>query len=225
MTDLQLVIFDVDGTLIDSQADILGAMDAAFAAIDRPAPPRATVLSVVGLSLPFAIAQLAPDEPPARVEAMTVAYRTRFQTLRKAGGAESMPFYPGMRALVDRLAAADDLLLGIATGKSRRGLDALIAAHGLEGTFVTSQTADDHPSKPNPAMLEAALAETGIDRTHAVMIGDTTYDIEMAHAAGIRAIAVGWGYHPPKALAAADAYAANTDALAATLDAMMERTA
>lgn len=193
---LRLVIFDVDGTLVDSQVQIVAAMDAAFDS-EGLEPPGTAALSVVGLSLPLAIARLVPDAGPERVLRMAEVYKTAYARRRTAddaiGGA---PLYPGARDAIERLRARDDVLLGVATGKSRRGLVHLFEAHGMNGCFQTLQCADDHPSKPHPAMVLAALAETGTDPAHAVIVGDTTYDMEMGHAAGIRAIGVAWGYHP-----------------------------
>lgn len=205
MTDLRLVIFDVDGTLVDSQGDIIAAMKQAFASVGRAAPAREHVLGIVGLSLPQAMAVLAPDLPVADRNRMVEAYKDAYVGLRAAGGVEqSSPLYPGVRAMLDRLSARDDLLLGVATGKSRRGLDKLIEGHGLTGMFVTEQVADYHPSKPHPAMLEAALSDTGVEAKQAVMIGDTSYDMDMARAAGIPAIGVSWGYHDRSRLKAAN---------------------
>ena len=110
------------------------------------------------------------------------------------------------------------MLLGIATGKSRRGLRAVLEGHGLAGRFVTTQTADDHPSKPHPAMLEACLADTGLDPDDAVMVGDTEYDMEMARAAGMPGVAVSWGYHGPDRLGAATHRIDRIDALPGLLD-------
>ena len=205
MTGLRLVIFDVDGTLVDSQAHILAAMARAFAAVGLPGPPRAAVLGIVGLSLPQAMARLCPARPD-RVPDLVAAYKDAFADLRRAGdGAALSPLYPGAAAALAALAAEAETLLGLATGKSRRGLAHLVELHGWAGLFQTVQTADDHPSKPHPAMLEACLAETGVAAGRAVIVGDTTYDIEMGRAAGIAALGVGWGYHPPAALHAAGA--------------------
>lgn len=206
MSALRLVIFDVDGTLVDSQRAITAAMTAAFAALDRPAPAAEAVRRVVGLSLPVAIAALAPDLAPAEVQRAQEAYRAAFAAARETGeaagrGALDAPLFPGARAALDHLAGEPDVLLGIATGKSARGLEALLQAHGLGQVFVTRQVADHHPSKPHPAMIEAALAETGVSARDAVMVGDTTFDMEMARAAGVAGLAVGWGYHPPAELA------------------------
>ncbi|MBS0125634.1 HAD-IA family hydrolase [Thetidibacter halocola] len=219
---LRLVIFDVDGTLVDSQADILASMEAAFAEIGRPAPARTEVLGVVGLSLPGAIARLAGDESDDRLARMVEAYKTSYARLRHQNGAASSPLYDGIRPLLEALHARDDLLLGIATGKSRRGLEALLDTLDLRRFFVTAQCADDHPSKPHPSMLLTCLAETGIDAGRAVMIGDTSFDIDMARAARIRSVGVTWGYHPAPHLSGADRVVEDTAALGRVLDDLLE---
>lgn len=216
---LKLVIFDVDGTLVDSQADILASMAAAFASEGLEPPSREAVLGIVGLSLPVAIARLRPEAEPAQTDRMVEAYKDAYIGLRVAGGPEASPLFPGIPALLDRLSARDDLLLGIATGKSRRGLTALLDGHGLSKRFVTTQVADDHPSKPHPSMIFTALMEAGVEAADAVMIGDTSYDMDMARAAGVRAIGVTWGYHRPEALVAASAIVADAEALARAIDA------
>ncbi|MFM2356778.1 MAG: hypothetical protein RLZZ528_2514 [Pseudomonadota bacterium] len=203
MTAPRLVVFDVDGTLIDSQRHIHQAMSDAFAALGLPAPDLNRTLSIVGLSLPEAIARLAPGESPATQAAIVQSYKDSFARRRAE---ELAPPYPGALAALDRLAARDDLILGVATGKSRRGLDHVFRAHGIGGYFATRQVADDHPSKPHPAMLLAALAETGVQAANAVMIGDTTYDVGMGRAAGLLTIGVTWGYHAPAALTDAGAH-------------------
>ncbi len=200
MSRLRLVVFDVDGTLADSQAEIVAAMGAAFAAESHDAPDRAAILSIVGLSLDQAMARLAPHLPQARQARLVAGYRQAYFEQRRSNGAP--PLYPGMRAVLDALAGDPFLLMGVATGKSKRGLDALIEAHGLGRFFVTRQVADFHPSKPHPAMLVAALGEAGVGPRDSVMVGDTSFDMEMARAAGVGALGVGWGYHPPATLAA-----------------------
>ena len=203
---MKLAVFDVDGTLVDSQALILGAMTQAMEGVGLPALDREQVLSIVGLSLPIAVATLLPYQPEARQNEVVAGYRAAFMSRRMD---DEAALYPGARACLDALAGRDDLLLGIATGKSRRGLDAMLDHHGLRGRFVTLQTADNHPSKPNPAMLLAACDEAGVDPAKAVMIGDTSFDMQMALAASAKAIGVTWGYHTPQALrdAGADAIA------------------
>ncbi|MBW4709882.1 HAD-IA family hydrolase [Roseobacter sp. YSTF-M11] len=213
--DPRLVIFDVDGTLVDSQGDILAAMTCAFEAVDLPAPERGAILGIVGLSLDVAMARLAPDADHAR---MVEAYKDAYITLRaRTGAARSSPLYPGALETLSRLNAQPDVLLGVATGKSKRGLDKLVEAHALEGLFVTRQVADFHPSKPHPSMILQAMADAGVAPVNTVMIGDTSFDMEMANAAGVHGLGVSWGYHPVTALSAAQRIVASFDALEAAL--------
>jgi phosphoglycolate phosphatase len=200
---MRLVLFDCDGTLADSQDSIARAMDEAFTAAGRVPPGRAKTLSIVGLSLPQAIHALAPKEPTDIQVRLAEGYRAAAQRIRLAVAED--PLFDGADAAVRALAARDDLVLGMATGKSLKGVHRLIAHHGWDGFFSTLQTADDNPSKPHPGMIERALTETGAEARAAVMIGDTTFDMEMARAAGVRAIAVTWGYHPVADLRAAGA--------------------
>ena len=202
---MHLVLFDVDGTLVDSQHMIVAAMDRAFAEVGRAAPTRAATLSVVGLSLDEAMERLLGDAAEAGVvRALGEAYKASYFDLRQ-DGSEQEPLYPGVREMLDALAARDDVVLGLATGKSHRGIRAVLDLHDLHGRFVTTQCADDHPSKPHPAMVLAALAETGVEAERAAIVGDTVFDVEMGRAAGILAIGVAWGYHPADRLAAAGA--------------------
>lgn len=217
---MKLVVFDVDGTLSDSQAHICAAMERGFAAVGHPAPSRAATLSIVGLSLPLAVARLAPELDAATQAAIVEGYKASYFAGRTASPA---PLFEGARECLMRLAARDDLLLGIATGKSRRGLEALLDHHDLRGLFVTRQVADDHPSKPHPAMLKAALAEAGVSAGNAVIVGDTSYDMEMGVAAGVAGIGVSWGYHPVAELREAGArlIVSSFAALEAAIDAVL----
>lgn len=209
MSGMRLAVFDMDGTLMDSQDFIVRAMEGAFATFSLPSPPRADILSIVGLSLYEAVARLIPDHPEDLIAQVAEAYKACFIAQRaETGGEASAPLYPGAKAVLEALAARQNVTLGVATGKARRGLDHACAAHDLGRFFSTQQTADNHPSKPHPSMVLSCLAETGADPTRAVMIGDTTYDIEMGRAAGIRTLGVTWGYHP-----AADLKAAGADLL------------
>lgn len=208
---MKLIVFDVDGTLVDSQHLIVAAQGMAFAEHGIPAPGRTEALSVVGLSLPQAFRRLVGEDGP--VQSLSESYKRAFQTLRLDPTYEE-PLFPGMGDLLTRLHARDDVLLGIATGKSRRGVNHLIEVQGWEGWFSTTQTADDAPSKPDPAMLRQAMAETGLDPEATVMVGDTSYDMAMAVAAGAAAVGVGWGYHVPGALYAAGAVTVVNDAAA-----------
>ncbi|MEA3262718.1 MAG: HAD-IA family hydrolase [Pseudomonadota bacterium] len=206
---IRLAVFDCDGTLVDGQAAVCDAMDAAFAAHGLPAPDRHLVRRSVGLSLPQAVRALLPDADEALQQGLDHAYRTAFRTAREAGQLFE-PLYAGVRELLDAL-RDDGWLLGVATGKSDRGLEHCLATHGLSRHFVTLQTADRHPSKPHPAMLDAALFEAGALPQHAVMVGDTAYDMVMAVNARVRALRVDWGYHTPAELTEAGAEAVARD--------------
>ncbi len=223
MSDAKLVVFDVDGTLCDSQHHIVAAMEHAFAAEGLSCPDRDAVLSIVGLSLPVAMARLVPGLPSSVQERLVASYKTGYAGERAARLA---PLYGGIPELIGALSERSDVILGVATGKSRRGLDQLLHGHGLEGVFSTRQVADDHPSKPHPAMLLAAMAEAGVAPGRTVMIGDTTFDMLMGQAAGAATLAVTWGYHAEAALAAArpDGIIRSVDAVAAALDDLWERT-
>ena len=201
----RLVVFDCDGTLVDGQAAICETMELAFRNTGLAAPERNKVRRIVGLSLPFALRELAPDATDDERHAVVEAYKAGYRELRLSGALRE-PLYAGIAALIDEL-DAEGRLLGVATGKSDRGLHACLDTHGIKPRFVSLQTADRHPSKPHPAMLEAALGDAGVAPADAVMIGDTSFDMEMAQAAGVRAIGVAWGYHEPRELLDAGASA------------------
>ena len=205
----RLAVFDCDGTLVDSQHSICTAMTLAFEGEKLVAPDRTTILSVVGLSLPLAIARLLPEAEADFHDHLSESYKRAFQQMRR-NNAVSEPLYPGIAELIRQL-DADGWLLGVATGKSDRGLNLCLSHHGIHAHFVTLQTADRHPSKPHPSMLLTAMADAGAVPETTVMIGDTSYDIDMAQAAGARALGVGWGYHPPADLIAAGAHAVAMD--------------
>lgn len=199
----RLAVFDCDGTLVDGQAAICEAMEAAFTASGLTAPDRNTIRRMVGLSLPQALIHLAPDASEEQRAKAVTGYKEHFFQTRTDGRLEE-PLYEGMNDLLVRLHARGHKL-AVATGKSDRGLAACLKTHGITDLFVSLQTADRHPSKPDPAMLAAAIWEADARPGDTVMIGDTTFDIDMARAAGVRAIGVAWGYHPPDELLAAGA--------------------
>jgi phosphoglycolate phosphatase len=219
---LRLVLFDCDGTLVDSQVMIVASMTAAFEARDRVPPSREAVLSIIGLSLPVAIARLAPDGDGEAIDALVAAYKAAFFE-RRASPSHLEPLFPGVREALDLLAAQDGTLLGVVTGKSRRGLEAVLRAHDLFDRFVVLRTADDGPSKPHPHMVLDAAAAVGAELSRTAVIGDTTFDIEMARAAACRSIGVAWGYHPAAALTAAgaDRLVDSFDAIPTAVDALV----
>ncbi|MGF1610021.1 MAG: HAD-IA family hydrolase [Kiloniellales bacterium] len=207
----KLVVFDCDGTLVDSQRGIVETMAAAFEAVGHEAPTAAAVRRVVGLSLETAATRLLLDGGADRralaeddvVERLAAFYRDHFHRLHAAPRPQE-PLFPGVR---EALAALLELqvLLGIATGKGRRGLTAVLDRHDILQHFATLQTADGNPGKPNPEMLLRAMAEVGAEPEETVLVGDTSYDMEMATNAGVLALGVSWGYHAPEELHAAGA--------------------
>jgi phosphoglycolate phosphatase len=216
---MKLVILDCDGTLVDSQNGICAAMTHAFSGLGLEVPARAATLAIVGLSLPEAFAALAPGHGDDVRAALAQRYRTAFLEMRRDPTLHE-PLYDGVAAVIEAFGQRDDVLLGIATGKSRRGVDRLFEREGWAGRFHTVQTADDHPSKPHPAMILAAMAEAGVGAERTVMVGDTTFDMAMAVAAGVGALGVAWGYHPPEELREAGAHGVieTCDGLAAGID-------
>jgi phosphoglycolate phosphatase len=194
----RLAVFDCDGTLVDGQADVCWAMERAFTRAGLPAPDSQLVRRIVGLSLPVAVRELSPDLAEDQARAVTEYYRSSYRARREEGLLDE-PLYDGMAELLANLHGAG-WSLAVATGKSDRGLNACLKTHGIADLFVSLQTADRHPSKPHPAMLEAALFEAGAAPHQAVMIGDTSFDMAMARGAGVRAVGVAWGYHAPHEL-------------------------
>jgi phosphoglycolate phosphatase len=193
MSHTRLAVFDVDGTLVDSQHNIVSAMSQAWMKLGLGMPRPAKVRGIIGLSLVEACAALMPFAPHAVHRAMAEAYKEAFRAMHLLP--DSMePLFPGVHEALEAL-EEQGWLLGLATGKSMRGVERMLEAHGLENRFVTIQTADDNPSKPNPAMLLRAASEVGVDPADMVMIGDTSFDMMMASAARSTAIGVSWGYH------------------------------
>ena len=222
---MKLVIFDCDGTLVDSQHGIVKSMSQAFEAEGLSPPPREAILGGVGLSLVPAVLRLAPELDHARAERVVARYRSEFRGLRLEGTYQE-PLYDGMFELVQELSARDDHLLGVATGKSLRGVKALFERFDFDQHFTTVQTADTHPSKPHPSMIETAMREAGCAAERTVMIGDTTFDMEMAGNAGVHAVGVNWGYHPAGHLSRSGAVqvAGDGQELLSVIDAVLDDT-
>ncbi len=219
MIRARLAVFDCDGTLVDSQANIVRVMALAFADEGWPVPTDAAVRLTIGLPLAEGIALLAPGADAARVRRLTDSYRTFAHSVQH-GPHHDEPLFAGARDTLDRLAKSG-WHLAVATGKGRRGLIATLTRHDLLERFLSLHTADDGPGKPDPAMLRNAMNFAGVRPADTVMIGDTSFDMLMAVNAGVRGLGVVWGYHPREELitsgahAVADTYAHLADLLLA----------
>jgi phosphoglycolate phosphatase len=198
-----LVLFDCDGTMVDSAAQIIAAFSKACKAMGIATPPATHIRQQIGRSLDQVIATLFAPYSPQSQQDLAHLYRQAFAAQRQALP-EAAPLYPGLLPCLETLSQAG-VMLGIATGKSRRGLLALLDKHQLGGYFHTLHTADDAPGKPDPTMAYNAMAACGVTACQSVMVGDTTYDMAMAQEALMSAVGVGWGYHAPEMLLAAGA--------------------
>src|SRR5690242_17384105 len=201
----RLAIFDCDGTLVDSGATIYRALSATFTENGLDLPSVDSGRKVIGLSLAEAMAALLPEAPEEQHLALSEDYKRQFWKLRAAGEVEE-PLFDGVLELLDAL-EADGWLLAVATGKSDRGLKHCLEQYGIHARFVSLQTADRHPSKPHPSMAEQAIADAGATPATSIVVGDTSFDMAMAAAAGAMGIGAGWGYHEPQELIEAGAVA------------------
>ncbi len=189
-----LLVFDWDGTLMDSAAAISSSIQAACRDLGLPVPRDEQARYVIGLGLTDAMAHILPGLDPARYADVQERYRVHF--LQRDSGTT---LFPGAAETVASLHASG-FLLGVATGKSRRGLDRALAATGLRSYFHATRCADEGHSKPHPGMLLGLMSELGVSGEKTLMIGDTTHDMEMAHAAGVSRLGVAYGAHAKTAL-------------------------
>jgi phosphoglycolate phosphatase len=201
----RLAIFDCDGTLVDSGANIYAALRTSLEWNGIEAPPPQTCRRIIGLSLVEAIATLLPELPAERHMHLAEEYKRAFMAMRAAGEVEE-PLFDGVLDLLDGL-ENDGWLLAVATGKSDRGLKHCLDFHGIHARFVSLQTADRHPSKPHPSMVDQAIVDAEAVPSTTVVVGDTSFDMAMAVNAGAAGIGAGWGYHEPQELIAAGAVA------------------
>jgi phosphoglycolate phosphatase len=191
----ELIVFDWDGTLLDSAGAIVQAIQAACRDLDLPAPSDAQARHVIGLGLVDALSHAVPDLKPERYQEMSERYRFHYLS-----GDHQLTLFKGIPELLADLRAAGHLLT-IATGKSRIGLDRALDHSGLRPLFQASRCADECHSKPHPQMLDELMAEFGISAASTVMIGDTSHDLLMARNAGVDSLAVTYGAHPHDHLA------------------------
>lgn len=191
---MKLVLFDCDGTLVDSAHLIHEVMVRTFRHFELDEPPAASTHSIIGLTLDSAIARMRGlDAVDAQAAAMMAHYKSIFAATRAEAGFQE-PLFPGIDQVIAELSLQDDLILGAVTGKSRRGLQMVCETHGWTQTFFVARTADDCPSKPHPAMVLECCDTAGISPGDTIVIGDSIYDMEMAKAAGSHALGVSWGY-------------------------------
>lgn len=191
-----LIVFDWDGTVMDSTAVIACSIQAACRDLDLPVPSDEAARHVIGLGLTQALRHAVPDAPESMYEPLVARYRHHFLSQDLA-----IPLFDGARETVIELHGAG-YQLGVATGKSCKGLERALDSCGLKAYFHATRTADQTFSKPNPAMLLELMDELGVDAERTLMIGDTTHDLQLAQNAGVDAVAVGHGAHPAEQLLA-----------------------
>jgi phosphoglycolate phosphatase len=217
---MQLIIFDMDGTLIDSVALIVETVSNAFAAVNEPPPTESAIRAISGITARDAMAILAPQAGDARVEEILASYRMHYHS---SAGREREPMFAGALEALDQLQARPNTILAVATGKGYRSAVTLLERHGILERFHSVQTPDHNRGKPDPQMIETAMEHAGADRAATVMIGDTVHDMRMAKAAGVKAIGVAWGYHTVIELseAGADAIVESFAELDAAIDELL----
>ena len=185
-----LIVFDWDGTLMDSAAKIVRCMQAAAVDVGIPDPGSAAIRDIIGLGLSEAMQVLFPEQAPVRRAELVERYRRHFLELDTT----ETPLFPGVKQGLTQL-TGQGYLLAIATGKARRGLDRVLDDTGMRHLFTSSRCADEAFSKPHPQMLDDLLDETGVGAGRALMVGDTVYDMEMARSAQVAGLAVSYGVH------------------------------
>ncbi len=194
--NFDLLVFDWDGTLMDSASVIVQSIQAACRDLSLPVPSDAAASHVIGLGLPEAIAALLPDLVPSEYARFTERYRHHF-----LGKDREIPLFEGVADAIKGLREAG-YLLAVATGKGRRGLDHALQYSSLAGLFHATRCADECFSKPHPQMLLELMDELDVPAKQTLMIGDTTHDLQMADNAGVSGLAAGYGAHPIGNLAA-----------------------
>lgn len=217
---MRLIIFDMDGTLVDTVGLIVETMTDAFTSAGETPPDELAIRGISGITLPEAIGMLAPGFDEKRHGAVVDSYRRHY---RGRAGLEREPLFKGAVEAIDRLRVQPGTILAIATGKGYQSATALLEAHGIRPHFHSVQTPSHNRGKPDPEMVHTAMAQAGATKAETVMIGDTVHDMRMARAAGVAAIGVAWGYHERDDLrkAGADVVIETFDDLDHTIDKLL----
>lgn len=189
---MRLIVFDLDGTLVDSEALIVASVTEAFRAVNEPVPDVGAIRAISGITARDALAILAPGADEARVDVLLESYVDHYHR-RSAASIE--PLFEGALELLDRLQASPETILAVATGKGYAGAVTLLERHGIIDRFNSIETPTHNRGKPDPEMVHTAMNKAGVDAAHTVMLGDTVHDMRMAKAAGVKALGVAWGYH------------------------------
>jgi phosphoglycolate phosphatase len=189
---LRLVVFDLDGTLIDSEALIVESVTNAFKSVNEVVPDEGSIRAISGITARDAMAILAPHATPERIEQITASYRSQYLS---GAGLQREPMFKGALEALDRLQKDPQTILAVATGKGHQGAVTVLELHGIAGRFNSIETPTHNRGKPDPQMIETAMLKAGVERSQTVMIGDTVHDMRMAKAAQVGAIGVAWGYH------------------------------
>lgn len=218
---MRLVVFDCDGTLVDSQQTIVSATTEAFEIVGVPVPARPDILSAVGLPIEVAMRRHAPAADDDQIDEILTLYRAAHIRMSQQSD-RGQVLFDGMKAIIEKLGQEAQTRLGIVTMKSRRGLNRVVDAYDIRSYFSTLKSADDGPGKPAPDLLLDAMAACDVSAAQTIMIGDTSFDMLMAKAAGVFAIGVGWGYQSVEEIveAGADAIAEHPDQLAQLLESL-----
>lgn len=198
MTPYQLIVFDWDGTLMDSTGHIVSCMQEAISILELPNLSDSQISHIIGLGLNEAVMTLYPDADHQLITTLADKYREVW-----LNSPHETPLFDNARELIQKL-AKQDCFLAVATGKSRRGLDKVLKMTDLGDYFHATRCADECHSKPHPQMLEELMDHLGVEKQQTLMIGDTEFDLQMAHNAGAHSLAISHGAHQAETLLACE---------------------
>ncbi len=200
---MKLVVFDLDGTLIDTVSLFIASISCALDKMGQPVPDEKTLRSISGLGMQAGIGRIAPDLGKDEFDELIRRYRE--ESLARASKSRQEELFPGAREVLQNLQEREDFLMAVATGKALDSTERILKHHDIKGLFTSIHTPDTNIAKPHPDMIASAMEIVDADPERTVMIGDTTHDMKMAVAAGVRALGVSWGYHEPDELKGAGA--------------------